>query len=176
MKHIYYIGVYLIIQQYQKLCSLARALIHRHLLYGKNLEFVDSYKYLGVTVVAGKIFSTSHLKPLIKFQSAADTVLNVNREPSEQILMKMLYATCIPHLTYASDVVQYSTSQMHSMNMAVNDCIRRLFTFNRWESERYLRQSFGYPSLSETFEKRSSEFFNLLLTEPYIEVPTNADS
>ena len=126
MKHIYYIGVYLIIQQYQKLCSLARALIHRHLLYGKNLEFVDSYKYLGVTVVAGKIFSTSHLKPLIKFQSAADTVLNVNREPSEQILMKMLYATCIPHLTYASDVVQYSTSQMHSMNVAVNDCINRV--------------------------------------------------
>ena len=163
MKHIYYIGVYLIIQQYQKLCSLARALTL--IMYGKNPEFVDTYKYLGVTDVAGKIFSTSHLKPLIKFRSAANTVLNVNRKPSEQILMTMLYATCIPHFTYASDVVQYSTSQMHSMNMAVNDCIRRLFTFNRWESERYLRQSFGYPSLSETFEKIQPA---PCLTEPYI--------
>ena len=55
------------------------------------------------------------------------------------------------------------------MNVAVNDCIRRVFTFNRWESVRYLRQSFGYPSLSETFEKRSSKFFNLL---PVLRNPT----
>ena len=49
--------------------------------------------YLGVTVVAGSMFSTSHLKPLIKFRSSANTVLNVHQKPSEQILMKMLYAS-----------------------------------------------------------------------------------
>ena len=122
-------------------------------MYGKNLEFVDRYKYLGVTVLAGPCFSTSHLKPLINFRSSANTVLNVNRKPSEQILMKMLYATCIPHLTYAIDVIQYSVNQMHSMTVALNDCIRRIFTYNRWESVRYLRISFGYPSLTEIFKK-----------------------
>ena len=138
-------------------------------MYGKNLEFVDRYKYLGVTVLAGPCFSTSHLKPLINFRSSANTVLNVNRKPSEQILMKMLYATCIPHLTYAIDVIQYSVNQMHSMTVALNDCIRRIFTYNRWESVRYLRISFGYPSLTEIFEKRSTKFLQQL---PSLRNPT----
>ena len=98
-------------------------------MYGKQLEYVDSYKYLGVTVVSGVTFTTSHLKPLIKFRSAANTVLNVHQKPSEPILMKMLYATCVPHLTFASDVVQYSVSQMQALNVALNDCIRRMLTY-----------------------------------------------
>ena len=116
-------------------------------MYGKSLVYVDRYKYLGVTVLAGPHFTASHLKPLINFRSTANTVLNVNRKPSEHILMKMLYATCVPHLTYASDVIQYSVNQMHSMNLALNDCTCRIFTYNRWESVRYLHISFGYLSL-----------------------------
>ena len=85
-------------------------------MYGSPLEYVDRFKYLGVTVIAGSSFSTSHLKPLIKFRSAANTVLNVHQKPSEQILMKMLYATCVPHLTYASDVIQYLSGQMQQLN------------------------------------------------------------
>ena len=81
------------------------------------------------------------------------TVINVNHKSYEQILMKMLYATCISHLVYASDVIQYSVNRIHSMTVALNDCILRAFTYNRWESERYLRISFGYPSLTEIFKK-----------------------
>ena len=131
-------------------------------MYGKKLDYVDRYKYLGVTIIAGGKFSTSHLKPLIKFRSAANTVLNVHQKPSEQILMKMLYATCVPHLTYASDVILYSAAQMQPLNVALNDCIRRIFTYNRWESVRFLRLSFGYPSLIEIFESRSRKFFKQL--------------
>ena len=131
-------------------------------MYGRPLEYVDRYKYLGVTVVAGSTFTTSHLKPLIRFRSTANTVLNVHQKPSEHILMKMLYATCVPHLTYASDVVQYSAGQMHQLNVALNDCIRRIFTYNRWESVRFLRLSFGYPSLIEIFESRSCKFLKKL--------------
>ena len=116
------------------------------------------------TVVAGSSFSTSHLKPLIRFRSTANTVLNVHQRPSEQILMKMLYATCVPHLTYASDVVQYSAGHMQQLNVALNDCIRRVFTYNRWESVRFLRLSFGYPSLIEIFENRSRRFLKQLST------------
>ena len=56
-------------------------------MYGKNLEFVDRYKYLGVTVLAGPCFSTSHLKPLINFRSSANTVLNVNCKPFEYYIL-----------------------------------------------------------------------------------------
>ena len=58
---------------------------------------------------------------------------------------------------------------MHSMNVALNDCLRRIFTYNRWESVRYLRISFGYPSLTEIYEKRSSRFLQQL---PSLRNPT----
>ena len=116
----------------------------------------------GVTVVAGSTFTTSHLKSLVKFRSSANTILNVHQKPSEQILLKMLYTTCVPHLTYASDVIHYSSSQMQPLNVALNDTIRRIFTFNRWESVRYLRLSFGYPSLVKIFEHRSQKFLKQL--------------
>ena len=78
------------------------------------------------------------------------------------VLISMLYATCVPHLTYASDVILYSAAQMQPLNVALNDCIRRIFTYNRWESVRFLRLSFGYPSLIEIFESRSRKFLKQL--------------
>ena len=79
-------------------------------------------------IIAGSKLSTSHLKPLLKFRSAANTVLNVHQKPSEQILMKMLYATCVPHLTYASAVIFYAVARMQPLNVALYDCIRHIFT------------------------------------------------
>ena len=45
-------------------------------MYGKMLAFVMEYKYLGIKVVAGASFSTFMVIPLVKFQSAANTILN----------------------------------------------------------------------------------------------------
>ena len=131
-------------------------------MYGNPLSYVNEYKYLGVHVVSGKTFVTSHVKPLIKFRSSANTVLNVSHRPSEHILMKLLYAMCIPNLTYAADVIEYSTKQMQALNVAHNDSIRRIFGYNRWESVRYLRLSCNYPSLTDIFWKRSRIFHQRL--------------
>ena len=127
-------------------------------MYGNKLEFVDQYKYLGVTVVAGNTIKFSSLKPLIKFKRSANTILNVRFKPSENVLMKLLYTMCVPILIYACDAIEYSSSQMHSLTVALNDCIRCIFTYNRWESVRYLRMSFGYPSLTKIFNRRAASF------------------
>ena len=127
-------------------------------MYGKLLDIVHEYKYLGVTVVAGSTFSTSHLKPLIKFRSSANTILNIQRKPSEQVQLKLLYSMSVPNVTYASEVLHYSTKQMQMMNVALNDCLRRIFGYNRWESVRFLRLSSGYPSITDIFHQRSRRF------------------
>ena len=128
-------------------------------MYGDALEVVNQYKYLGVTIVAGKKFSTTYVKPLMKFRSTANTILNVGHRPSEQVLMKLLYSICVPSLTYASEVCEYSSSQMQPLTVALNDCIRRIFSYHRWESVRYLRLSMGYPSITDIFQKRSRNFY-----------------
>ena len=47
---------------------------------------------------------------------------------------------------------------MHNCNVALNDAIRRIFSYNRWESIRALRQQFGYSDLTTTFAKRRRSF------------------
>ena len=75
----------------------------------------------------------------------------------------LLYSNCIPILTYASAVKEYPARQMHDCNTAVNDALRFIFGFNRWESVRQLRESFGYKSLTELFELAKKKFNMSLL-------------
>ena len=72
--------------------------------------------------------------------------------------MKLLYSICVPNVTYACDVVVYHCREMESLHVAVNDAIRRIFSYNRWESIRTLRESFGYHSVTEIFAKRKLSF------------------
>ena len=47
---------------------------------------------------------------------------------------------------------------MQDCSTAVNDALRLIFGFNRWESVRTLRESFGYKSLVELFGASRSKF------------------
>ena len=115
-------------------------------------------KYLGIHIMAGKEFSMSARKPLSSFLCSANTILNVLRMPSEQVLMKLLYSNCVPILTYASEVKTYTGREMTRFDVALNDCIRKIFSFHHWESTRELRRSFGYDSITEIFAKRQKCF------------------
>ena len=138
-------------------------------MYNNDLEVVNEYKYLGVTVVAGSNFSTSNFQPLLKFRCAANTILGANNRSSDAVLMKLLYATCVPNLTYACESVCYKTRQIEPMTVALNDSIRKIFTYNRWESVRFLRLSHGYDSITEIFAQRSKEFLRNI---PSVRNPT----
>ena len=113
---------------------------------------------MGVTVVAGRSFSTSNFKPLIKFRTAVNTILGTFNSPSEPILIKLLCSVCVPNLTYACETISYTSQLFEPLTVALNDSICRIFTYNRWESVRYLRLDFGYPSLCEILAQRSRQF------------------
>ena len=65
---------------------------------------------------------------------------------------------CVPILAYSCEALRYSSAQMHSLNVALNDSIRGIFTYNRWESVRYLRMTFDYPSFTEIVHNRTAHF------------------
>ena len=82
------------------------------------------------------------------------------RKPSNEVMMKLLYSIAVPNLTYACDVIDFK--DMHRLHVAVNDAIRKIFGFNRWESVTTLRQSLGYRSITEIFDQRKKSFENRL--------------
>ena len=74
--------------------------------------------------------------------------------------MKLLYSACVPIITYASDVITFPCKEMRSLHVAVNDAIRKIFSYHRWESIRTLRESLGYLSITDIFAKRKRIFEN----------------
>ena len=55
---------------------------------------------------------------------------------------------------------RHNGHEMTSLDVALNDCIRKIFGFHRWESTRELRKSLGYESITEIFAMRNSRFLN----------------
>ena len=128
------------------------------LLNHKELEFVTEWKYLGITIISGSQFNCSARRLLSTFYRSSNSILNVVKKPSENVMMKLLYSIAVPNLTYASDVVVFSSADMTKLHVATNDAIRKNFTFNRWESVTTLRRNFGYLSITEIFAKRKRSF------------------
>ena len=113
-------------------------------LNGEILDFVTKWKYLGVLVKSDKNFQCSVVKPRSAFYRSARSIFNVLNKPSEDVQMKLLYSVSVPCLTYACDVVEYSNRDKQSLQVAVNDAIRKIFGFDRWQSVEEIRKSFKY--------------------------------
>ena len=80
--------------------------------------------------------------------------------------MKLLYSNFVTALTYAAEVRQPSATEMRNMNTAINDAIRRIFSYQRWESVRSLRESYGCDSIYVIYENRKSRFYCVLQAHP----------
>ena len=133
-------------------------------LNGEKIDYVDSIKYLGTTIESCKGFTFSSSKDLASFYRASNAILRAAKKPSEEIQLHLLYSDCIPILTYACAVKEYKSRQMQDCNTAVNDALRLIFGYNRWESVRTIRESFGYKSLTELFQSTKRKFNMSLLS------------
>ena len=136
------------------------------ILNGSPIEYVQSIKYLGVTITSYKAFAFSPTNDLANFYRSSNSILNALHKPSEPVLMHLLYTNCVPTLTYACSIKLFSAKEMQECSTALNNAIRRIFTYHRWESIRVLRETFGYKSLIEMFSAMSRKFVISLPTHP----------
>ena len=117
---------------------------------------------MGPTIVSDKGLVFSAAEELRCFYRSANSVLNTLVKPNEEVQMQLLYTHCVPILSYACAVKTYRSREFQECNTALNDAIRKIFSYNRWESVRALRDSFGYKSLTEIFAKSRSKFISRL--------------
>ena len=128
------------------------------LLNGQQLEFVDTYRYLGVDVCTGKSLNFSAVNMVRSFHRAANSILYSHVKPRNKVLLRLLYTNCVPILTYASAVRELSAADMHRCHVALNNAIRRIFSYAVWQSIRHLRIYYGYRCLYELFALSKSKF------------------
>ena len=132
-------------------------------LKNESMEYVSQWTYLGATVVAGTTLSFTCKRELGNFYRSFNSLLSTVQKPNELVLMNLLYTNCVPSLTNAAEVKDISSSEMHKCNVALNDAIRRIFSYNRWESTRALRQELGFHNITEIFHSRRETFISKCL-------------
>ena len=130
------------------------------------IEYVLQWKYLGCLICAGKSLVFSNRNDLCAFRRSANSIVTSIRKPNEHVLMMLLHTFSVPILTYACEAKTYSCSEMLECHVAVNDAIRRIFSFNRWESIRHLRESFGFSDIYKIFSLRARRFIHSLRLIP----------
>jgi hypothetical protein len=153
------------------------------IINGDEIEYVKEWKYLGVLITSNPQFSFSIKKELRSFHCSVNSVCSALRKPNETILMKILYSNCVPILSYACEVKEFSSKEMSQCNVAVNNAIRKIFSYHRWESIRSLRESLSYSDLYTIFAQRRNKFLkrvkvheNLVLQFLHTIIPTVSPS
>ena len=128
------------------------------MLNNEPLEFVNDYKYLGVHLCSGKVLSFSPNAAIRSFHRAANSILYSRVKPHNDILLKLLYTNCVPILTYAAAVKDFTAADMYRCHVAVNNAIRKIFSFAVWQSVRHIRLSHGYDCIYTIFATAKSKF------------------
>ena len=128
------------------------------LLDNETLDFVTEYKYLGVHICAGKTMSFSPIATIRSFHRAANLILHSRVKPNKDILMKLLYSNCVPIVTFASAVREFNSADMYRCHVAINNAIRKIFSFAVWQSIRHIRISYGCESIYELFASAKAKF------------------
>ena len=127
-------------------------------LRGRPIEYVSSCKYLGFNIVAGRKFKMSVHGDLCGFFGSVNSVLTSTSRPRDNVQMQLLYSNCVPKLTYGAAVKDLTGSETQQLNVAVNNAVRRIFGFRRWESIRQIRQFYHYDSIEVLFAKAKKRF------------------
>ena len=144
-------------------------------IYDQPIEIVEQWRYLGFHVKSGVYFGFSAQPDLSTFRRAANCLLNTCYKPSEEVMMKLLFTNCVPILAYGSQTKEYSASDSREVSVALNDCVRKIFGFNRWTSIRSLREQMGYRAIEEIFAFQKRKFEHNLKTIPNAIVKSLAD-
>ena len=125
---------------------------------GDEVDYAEAWKYLGFHLKSGKKCSFCPEGELRSFHRSSNCILRSLKRPNEAVLMHLLYSNCVSILTHGSAVKEFSQRDFMKCNTAVNNAIRLIFSYRRWESIRVLREQFGYESLTELFEKSRTRF------------------
>ena len=122
------------------------------------IDFVHEWKYLGTTIKAGTNLGFSARPDVTNFFRASNAVLNTLGEAHEHTQLQLVYSNCLPIMTYAASVKQFSSDDLLYCNKALNDVLRKIFGFRDWRSIRELRDGFGFQSVTDIFRKRQRRF------------------
>ena len=163
-----------IIFNYKKSCcmiigSKRSCKVDNMLLNNVPIEWVDSIKYLGVVFTGGNrlIVDCSYVKR--KFYAACNAVLVKCKHASDIIRLHLIKSYCLPLLTYCIGAIDLPHYKVRELGVCWNDCFRKIFHYNRWESVSELQYYCGEMPFEFIFDLCKWNFLAKLCTVPIVD-------
>ena len=128
-------------------------------LDGKNLDWVDSWTYLGVTILSDKQFNCCIAEKINNFYRSANAILRIDGRSQELVMLQLLETHCLPILSYAIEVIHVADQDTRrKLRVAYNSIFRQVFSYSRRESVSDLQHQLGRPTWEELIVKRTEKF------------------
>ena len=121
---------------------------------------------VSIIITNGKMLSFTARPDTASFFCATNALINSLSNANELVKLTLIYSNCVPILTYACSVKQYSSTDMSDCNVAVNNALRRVFGFKDWRSIRTLREIFHFKSIYEIFKTSRERFLKSCENHP----------
>ena len=132
-------------------------------LNGQILEWVNSWNYLGVTVVSGKRFGCSVYKRIRKFYRCANAIFRVEGRSDDLTMLRLVESHCVPLLTYGIEISHLSDARERSkIRAAYNSLFRRIFGYRTYESVTQLQLNLARPTWELLIEELKDGFYRRL--------------
>ena len=119
-----------------------------------------NWKYLGFHLLSrgGKFLFDPKDERKNLYRANISIIISLYK-PSE---LQLFLTNCVSIFTSAIEVKEFLARDMSDVNVAMNDGIRQSFGWNRWESVRHLRGSFGYHDIYTLASVRRRNFMSCI--------------
>ena len=132
-------------------------------LDGNDLEWVETWSYLGVTLKSNKEFDCCIAQKLKSFYRSANAILRIEGRSNELVMLQLIETHCIPILSYAVDSIHVADRDTRrKLRVAYNSVFRHIFGYRRSESVSDLQHQLGRPTREELVARRKSRFLTNL--------------
>ena len=128
-------------------------------LDNKNIDWVQTWTYLGVSLQAHKHFNCNIDKKIKSFYRCANAILRIDGKSDETVMLQLLESKCVSILTYAIEVIHVADrDERRRLRVAYNSIFRRVFGYRNWESVTNLQHALNRPTWEELLDKRKATF------------------
>jgi hypothetical protein len=137
---------------------------------GVSVQWADTIRYLGVFIVCSRTFKCCFDHAKQSFYRAFNSVYGkIGRTASEEVILSLVKAKCLPCLLYGLDACPVNTSDERSLNFVIRRTLMKIFKTTSNEIISDCQFFFNFPDVSHIIKARRSKFLtNCIASDIYL--------
>jgi hypothetical protein len=124
-------------------------------LGGHELVWAAEIRHLGTYLLSSRTFCCSVKNNKKSFYRAFNALFGkIGRTASEEVVIELFKAKCLPILYYGSEAYPLNKSQMSSLQFAINGCFGKIFDTKSSDILDACMEAFDFPSVEQSINLR----------------------